>query len=313
VSLPEPTALLARLAKPTDEPTGLGLVLLTSRHLAVLNLDTGGITLIPRSIGAVYPLGASRVIEQHFHDVSIFDLQTRRETVLASGRFVQPSGVDPDGLWVRTERGVRRFDAGGRPHGGWHLPPTAEAGFGPIESGAALLFDTAAPSFVPQLWYPASGRTVQLPQQCVGESVAGGGRFVLLPCRRHQPATVIDPGTGRSFAVNFPPNASTGDMPVPISPDGRRLAVTLAAGYGGAAVVDLHDGVVTRAPGPGDLTPASWSPDGQWLLLANTDFGSSNGPPRLVLWHSSSPREYLSVRLPGVRPQPSYLTLVDLP
>jgi Tol biopolymer transport system component len=61
-----------------------------------------------------------------------------------------------------------------------------------------------------------------------------------------------------------------------LSPDGRRLAVTVQGASDDVWVRDLERGAWTRLTAEGDNTDAAWSPDGRHIIFSSTRSGAFN-------------------------------------
>lgn len=308
VRLPAPAQLLHRLTEPTDVSTGLGLVLALRHHRVIFDLDTGHVTPLPGVTGMAAAVG-SRVVGQTQHGAFLFDLATGARRRLTPNRTAWPFAEGGGSFWLASGRGYRRFTDTGGPLGPWYRQPRNQPYISMAQDAATITFDRIGRRFVPELWDPATDRRVRLRAQCLGQTGSGGDLFVLLGCGNHRTASVVDARSGRERTVAVPPHAFIADLPQSVSPDGRYLAVQIGARSG---VVDLSSGHVVIAPGPSDIAPSAWSPDGRWLLLSQPDLGSSGGAPRVGLWRVGSSR-LEPVRLPSsVTDQPGYLSLVQL-
>ena len=291
-----PPAVSDRLSRTTDQPTGLALLARTSGGRVLLDLDSGRRTAVPRLLAGL-AIGR-RVVGQAGNSVFLLDPRTGRRIDLARGRFLTLLGVDSGSIWVTALHRLRHFGSDGRQIGGWHTEPPRVTPSRATDN-AVLVFSDDTP-FAGTVWYPSTGRLVTLPQRCFGQTTTGGGRVVLMPCgARGGPAALYDVRSGSLTQVRVPRGVFIADMAQPISGDGRLLAVTTERGPSRAAVVHLPTGRFDAAPGPPNLVPVSWSPDGRWLLLTDRDsmFGNSS-QVRIALWRIGS-RSLLPVRLPA--------------
>jgi hypothetical protein len=270
------------------EPPRAGAVLLGVPHQynndwAIVDLDTGATRLLPFSATTTHGSGwdywyAARSARELLRinstgDVEFFDQATLRRKAGFSlnnlpgthaPEFFGAARVSPDGRYVlgywkantrQDEPEIVVFDRQG------HI----------VQNGSPFRYDTTRNRYAAD-WLPDSRHYVYLVDDKIIIREVGSDKVLHVPLR-------------------LPPNLGTGMASVAVSPDGKRLAMTLAAnmknGKGGMTPFNLlfvsqldgsrlhelsrpSDRVLGQGISMGHDSP-SWSPDGRWLIFTQRD------------------------------------------
>jgi hypothetical protein len=231
--------------------------------------------------------------------VHLVDADGRIRAVLGR-RFAEPLSNGGQSLWLRSTAGVRRFDASGHPLSPWVRPPpgwTAVAGVGNLVVVGHFTDEGPPPE---ELWNPTTGARRRLPTACFEGWTTGGRRAVAIPCDGDRAVTVLDLPAGKVRRLRLPAPYSSNDLANfhPMSPSGDQFVVVLDGGNGvQAKLLDLRTGRLTPTPTDIGLEPVAWSPDSQWVLLAESASFVPGGRAQMVLWRPRDGR-LTSVRLP---------------
>ncbi|HET7530167.1 MAG TPA: hypothetical protein VFJ98_04325 [Mycobacteriales bacterium] len=296
-TLPPATAALAKLRLPTDVRTGLSLVLAGgSTGAQVIDLDTGTATpmRLPDAAEARAWSGRIMVITR----TGVYSLapgDPTRTRLTGPGQLLSATGSS---WWLESRRGVRRFTAGGHPLTPWIRPPADRSPVTATDDVVVLTHVVDEASVVGEIWNPVTGETHALPVTCFGGWAAAAQTVVPLACPGDRTIRTVEARTGAVRRVRLPGRVSQGGFEEfsPLSPDGRRMAVVLGGDFR-AGVVDLRTGRFHTPPIPTTLTPIGWSPDGQWVLLADQGTLGGDRRPRVALWRPRDGR-MTSVRVP---------------
>jgi hypothetical protein len=301
VALPSATSALDQLRNPTDFATGLSVVTDGPNRPHVLALDTGALTApLPRPNQSGIEFWNGMIVLSTAHGVHLVDPSGRIRAVLGH-HFAQPLSNGGKTLWLRSAAGVRRFDSTGHPLTPWVRPPpkwTAVA----AADGFVVLGDFTGESPPPEeLWNPTTGVRRRLPTACFEGWTTGGHRVVMIPCDGDRAVRVLDLPTGKLRLLRLPAPYSSNDAASlhPMSPSGDQFVVVLDGPNGvQAELLDLRTGHLTATQADIGLAPVAWSPDGQWVLLAEGASFVRGRRAQIILWR---PRDGLrtSVRLPG--------------
>jgi hypothetical protein len=294
-------ALLDRLHRPTDFPTGLSIVAPTTNKLEVIDLDSGAMRALHLPRGeAELRSWAGHMLVQSSHGVMTLSPTGEPQTrfTRAPAELVSTGGST---IWLSGPRGVRQFAADGHPLTPWIPVPPRSTAVAATGSAVAIARVVDEATVVGEVWDPLTGRHQPLPPRCNdGGWAAAGGTIVSIPCGGDRSVTSMDAdsGTVRHVALPGRIDDSTLELFNPLSPDGRQLAVVLARSVGPTpGLLDLRTGRFLAPPVDPTLTPLCWSADGSWVLLGDASSFSGGQIPRAALW---SPTEGLltSVRLP---------------
>ena len=277
VQLSPVTSALDRLDRPTDFATGLSVVIVDRNRPQILDLDSGAVTKLPPPGEFGLQFWNDGIVLFSRHAVRLLDARGRIRAVLTHDRAVPM----PDGsatVWLSGPRGVRRVDASGHPLTAWirvPVPWTPASGAGRFVVLAHFTGELPAPE---QLWDPVTGVFLSLPVArraspfvCFDDWASAGGRLVALPCDGDRWVTTLDLTTGRIRKLRLPaPVSGHADGTTnPLSPSGDLLSVVLDGSRGlRTKLLDLRTGRLTSPPRDLGLDAIGWSPDGQWVLLA---------------------------------------------
>jgi len=299
VQLPPVTSALDRLRRPTDFPTGLSVVTDDVSGPHVVDLNTGAVTNLPRpgELGTEFWDGGVALSTPR--GVHLLDAHGRTRAVLGHDDAVLLSVGGPT-VWLRSSRGVRRFDVAGRPLTRW-IPVPAHW----MASGGAGRFvvlghftDEGPPQ--EQLWDPLTGVRRELPFVCFGGWISAGNRLLALPCEGDRVVTTLDLTTGKMHRLRLPApvSGSAAETLNPMSPSGDRFTVVINSDNGlQAELLDLRSGRLMPTPIDIGLAPVGWSADGQWVLLAESASLFPGRRAQVALWRPGDGR-MTSVRLP---------------
>lgn len=288
---------LARLARPTDFATGLSLVV-SDAVPQIVDLDTGHATILRLpSDDAELRAWAGHLLVSSRNGTRAITADGQTGTVFTRS-FAQVLSSSGSTLWLNGRAGVRRFAADGHPLTPWIRRPSY---FSPETAvGTEIVITTVqADELVGDLWNPVTGRQQRLPSSCYGGWAAAGRTVVPLPCEADAAVSVIDASTGTTREIRLPGRLSDSALEAfnPLSPDGHRLAVIVEQSGQQAGVFDLRSHRFLQPPIDASLGAVGWSPDGQWVLLADSGSFGTGRPPRLALWRPRDGR-MTSVRLP---------------
>jgi hypothetical protein len=299
VKLPPAHSALGELQHPTDFPTGLSVVIAENNRPTLFALDTGAVTKLPRPGDFGTTFWSGRIVLPTPTGVHLIDVHGRTRAVL-SHIAAEPLSSGGATLWLRSARGVRRFDASGHPLTGWLRLPSPWYAVGAADRFVLLAHVVDEATVEEQLWDPATAERRRLPRTCFGGWLAGRNRLVAQPCEGDRTVTTIDLATARPRRLGLPAPVSSGADAVfdVLSPSGDEIALTVDGSAGEQAVlVDLRSGRVTPSPLDIPLPPAAWSADGKWVLLADQGSFTPGGPAQIALWRPRDGR-ITSVRLP---------------
>jgi hypothetical protein len=301
VRLPPATSALDQLRNATDFATGLSVVTVGPNRPHVLALDTGALTAaLPRPNEFGIQFWDGMVVVPTSRGVHLVDAEGRTRAVLGH-HFAQPLSNGGQTLWLGSAAGVRRFDPTGHPLTPWVRPPRPWTAVAAAERFVVLSRITDEPSAPERLWDPLTGAHRRLPTACFGGWTAGGQRLVALPCDGDRAVTALDVVTGKLSRLRLPAAVSGNAAETssnPMSPDGHRFFVVLDREAGlQDELLDLRSGRLTPVPVDLGLPPVAWSPDGQWVLLAETTSFIPGRRTQAALWRPRDGR-LTSVRLP---------------
>ena len=282
---------VAELQGVTAAPVDLHLAVMLANQLDVWDLRTGkvrsnvlGELPLNPPVGVLHAVG-SAVLAQFDDGWELWPTTGARRPIRlpndSPDGFYQPAG--DTSLWRTSDGSIRRYDATGHPVGPWHHYPAALDVGGSAATEDAVLSNRGAENFNdphPVLWYPETGRVVDVPDPCLWSFGTGPHTLVYVPCQQTT-VRVLDTRTGRVKSLPLPHGWSvTGAGPV-VSSDGTRVALTLAPRTAPDEVpttvyiVDVAAGRIS--PLHTSATPLAWSSDGSVLLLDTN--GSDPGAP----------------------------------
>jgi hypothetical protein len=301
VTLRPDQAALSRLSRLTDFATGLSLLLSGPEQLEIVDLDTGRRTTLrtPDGEGDIQAW-AGRIMVVNPHGVDAYDASGHLTTHFADDNAEVLSRSGPT-LWLGGQRGVRQFAANGRPLTPWIAPPPGRSPVVATGNAVVTFHVMDGSGIVAELWTPTTGAIRKLPSTCLDNWAVASRTIVPLPCGGDRAVTTVDAVTGelRGIRLPGPVDESAAETFNPLSPNGHVLTVTLAHLGLRSGLLDLRTGRYLPAPGGSSLTPAAWSVDGRWVLLADGSSFGNGRKPGLALWRPDDGRT-TSVRLaPG--------------
>jgi len=306
---------VTELQRVTATPINLGLAVTQADQLDVWDLRTG---LVRRNVvgelppdpplGVLHVVGSS-LLAQFGDGWQLWPTDGPRPITLpndSADGYYQAAG--DTGLWRTADGSIRRYDANGRPVGGWHHYPTGLEVGGTVGTDDAIVSNRGAENFNdphPVLWYPDSGRVVDVPDRCLWNYGTGRHTLAYVVCEQTS-LKVLDTRSGRLRSLPLPHGSTVvGTGPV-VSPDGTRIALELeprSAPDGAAStvyIVDVRTGRIS--PLHTSAAPLTWSQDGSVLLLDTN--GDDPSAPTTVTGTSFAPLAYWKpgmTQLAGIR------------